>query len=421
MKCNVKVSIIVPVYNAEAYVEECLDSAISQTIPEKEIICVDDGSSDRSYDILQRYQRQYSYIKVLQQANKGAGEARNVGLKNAAGKYVSFLDADDFYLDQEALERMVSVCENENVQICAGLRKVLTKGELTEHFLYRNYFEDGKNSDGVVVQYSDYQDDYFYQNYIFSMELIRKNDIWFPLYRRYQDAPFFVNVMLAAVKYKVLPIEFYGYRLSDKALNRKGTYVEDILRGIRENALTAQKYHLDKLKTILAYRIADEYSSWIINEVNDEVLQLLREIQETLFNRNCRESEDSDILESSFEIVRSIAAGNLKGYHLGSYFEKKGIASVAVYGLGHYGKMAVSEIRKSDKIEIYGIDQRIQELEGVEIGTLNAVNRKCATVIVTPARDNHEIVNSIKMTWNGNVWALYELVHKVESGDWNAG
>ena len=94
---------------------------------------------------------------------------------------------------------------------------------------------------------------------------------------------------------------------------------------------------------------------------------------------------------------------------------------MAVYGLGHYGKMAVSEIRKSDKIEIYGIDQRIQELEGVEIGTLNAVNRKCATVIVTPARDNHEIVNSIKMTWNGNVWALYELVHKVESGDWNAG
>lgn len=421
MKSNIKVSIIIPVYNAEEFIEECLDSAISQTIENKEIICIDDGSSDYSFNILQRYQKQYSYIKVFKQENRGAGEARNIGLKNAVGKYVSFLDADDFYLDSEALERMVSVCENENVQICGGLRKVLEEGELTDHFLYRDCFEGGKNLYGIVMQYKDYQDDYFYQNYIFSMEMIRKNNICFPLYRRYQDAPFFVNVMLAAVKYKVQPIEFYGYRLSDKSLNRKGTYVEDILKGIRENALTAKKYHLDKLKTILAYRIADEYSSWIINGVNDEVLQLLGEIQEVLFNRNCREIEDSDIQESSFEIVRSIAAGNLKGNHLGGYFEKKGIASVAVYGLGHYGKMAVSEIRKSDKIEIYGIDQRIQELEGVEIGTLNAVNRKCATVIVTPARDNHEIVNSIKTTWDGSVWGLYELVHKVESGDWNAG
>ena len=82
MKEDIKISIIIPVYNVEKYLEECLDSAFSQTIQQKEILCIDDGSSDGSYLILQRYQQRYPYIRIFTQENKGAGEARNVGLEH---------------------------------------------------------------------------------------------------------------------------------------------------------------------------------------------------------------------------------------------------------------------------------------------------------------------------------------------------
>ena len=124
-----KISIIIPVYNAGGFLKECLDSVISQTIMKKELLCIDDGSTDNSFEILQQYQKKYSYIRVFRQKNKGAGEARNIGLKEATGKYVCFLDADDFYLDSKALEKMVCACESNQLQACAGLRK-LYKGNL---------------------------------------------------------------------------------------------------------------------------------------------------------------------------------------------------------------------------------------------------------------------------------------------------
>ncbi len=92
-----KVSVIIPVYNAEEYLHQCLDSICAQTLKELEIICVDDGSTDRSVHILNEYAGKDSRIKVVVQANGGAGAARNHGLKIASGECLSFLDADDFF------------------------------------------------------------------------------------------------------------------------------------------------------------------------------------------------------------------------------------------------------------------------------------------------------------------------------------
>lgn len=92
-----KVSVIIPVYNAEAYLEQCLDSVTAQTLKEIEIICVDDGSQDRSLDILKEYQARDPRIQIICQKNAGAGAARNAGLKKAQGNCLSFLDSDDFF------------------------------------------------------------------------------------------------------------------------------------------------------------------------------------------------------------------------------------------------------------------------------------------------------------------------------------
>lgn len=113
------VSVIVPVYNEEQYLQKCIDSICNQTLKELEIICIDDGSTDGSLRILQSAAEKDSRIRILTQNNLYAGRARNVGMKYASGKYLSFLDADD-YFEPDMLEKMFYRAEEDNsdVVIC---------------------------------------------------------------------------------------------------------------------------------------------------------------------------------------------------------------------------------------------------------------------------------------------------------------
>lgn len=101
-----KVSIIVPVYNSEAFIRKCLDSLVSQTYKYIEIVIVDDGSKDNSYSICKEYGEKYSYIHIIQKENGGVSSARNCGLDYATGEYISFVDADD-YVEKEYVQRLM--------------------------------------------------------------------------------------------------------------------------------------------------------------------------------------------------------------------------------------------------------------------------------------------------------------------------
>ena len=98
-----KYSLIVPVYNVEEYLPRCLDSIRSQSYTNFEVICINDGSTDSSQKILESYVQNDSRIKLINQENKGLGEARNVGLLYATGDYVWFIDSDDWLPDSDAL------------------------------------------------------------------------------------------------------------------------------------------------------------------------------------------------------------------------------------------------------------------------------------------------------------------------------
>ena len=91
-----KVSVIIPVYNAERYLAECLDSITGQTLKDIEIICISDGSTDRSYDILQKYQEQDSRILLIWRENRGYGYTMNEGIARASGEYIGIVEADDY-------------------------------------------------------------------------------------------------------------------------------------------------------------------------------------------------------------------------------------------------------------------------------------------------------------------------------------
>lgn len=113
------ISIIIPVYNSEAYIHQCLESIINQTFKNFEVILVDDGSTDGSLDILKYYSNKYENICYLTQNNKGAGAARNLAFNNCKGEYIVYVDSDD-YLEATYLEEMLSKIEktNSDIVIC---------------------------------------------------------------------------------------------------------------------------------------------------------------------------------------------------------------------------------------------------------------------------------------------------------------
>ena len=111
-----KISVIVPVYNVEVYLRKCLDSLINQTLQDIEIICVNDGSTDNSLDILLEYSQKDSRIKIISQENKGVSEARNTAINIAKGEYLSMVDPDD-WVENNMLEVMYNKAVKENADI----------------------------------------------------------------------------------------------------------------------------------------------------------------------------------------------------------------------------------------------------------------------------------------------------------------
>ena len=119
---NPLVSVIMPVYNVEPYIEQGLDTLLRQTMRHIEIICVDDGSTDRSLEILNRYAAQDSRVRVFTQKNKYAGAARNLGLANAKGEYVIFLDSDDFFARSLTMDAYYSAKVNKSDVVLFGAK-----------------------------------------------------------------------------------------------------------------------------------------------------------------------------------------------------------------------------------------------------------------------------------------------------------
>jgi glycosyltransferase involved in cell wall biosynthesis len=144
-----KVSLIIPVYNTEKYLRKCLDSVINQTFKSIEIICIDDGSTDESLSILNEYAKKDERFIVLTQKNQKLGAARNAGLDRACGKYIMFLDADD-WLELDAVESLYKAMENSKSDIALGNCKVVTENEklFARAASFQKYYDEHKKPEG---------------------------------------------------------------------------------------------------------------------------------------------------------------------------------------------------------------------------------------------------------------------------------
>jgi glycosyltransferase involved in cell wall biosynthesis len=191
----IKVSIIIPVYNKEKYLKDCLDSVTNQTLSEIEIICIDDGSTDKSLDILEEYKRKDDRIKVYSYSNHGPGFARNKGLNKAHGEYIAFIDADD-WIENSTLECLYSAAKKDNSDLVLFNALEHYTNKTKERSYYSHDIEKSFN----WRQYPDI----VMNNYLIvctklhKKELIDKHDIKFSERELFEDVYFHISSIIYA-------------------------------------------------------------------------------------------------------------------------------------------------------------------------------------------------------------------------------
>ena len=272
---NPKISVIIPVYNTEQYLAECLDSVINQSLKEIEVIIINDKSPDNSISIIKDYAKRDNRILVIDKSiNEGVGQARNDGLKKARGEFVCFMDSDDLYSDNSALGKLYNAAECNNVMVAGGMLELKKDDELELQTYPRSEYGLIFNQTGLM-DYFDYQYDFGYTQYIFDRQMLLDNQILFPCHSRFQDPPFFVKAMFVAKKYFFIDESIYRYRLIASSLKYTIKKTIDMLDGVMDNLKFSRENGLAKLHCLSANRLNKEGSFMAIQNLYSEGNELL--------------------------------------------------------------------------------------------------------------------------------------------------
>lgn len=259
MSASPAISVIIPAYNVAPYIEEAIRSVLSQSLSNIEIIIINDGSTDATYNIISRIAADNSRIHVVSHENRGVGRARNEGIAAASGEYIAFLDPDDRYPDKNTLERLYNTAIEHHVDICGGELQEFSGQDSKPH---QNFAADVDGflfpGDGIV-KYADYQFDYGFYRFIYSRKLLVDNDIVFPPYSRFQDPPFMVKAFLAARHFYALHIPTYSLRVEHKTVTWNQDKIDGLYSGIRYIWQLACEHGLYRLQHYTWLRIRNHY------------------------------------------------------------------------------------------------------------------------------------------------------------------
>lgn len=281
-QANPKISVIIPVYNTEKYLCECLDSVINQTLEDIEIICVDDGSTDGSPKILEDYSRKDSRITVIIQENCGSGPARNKGIRTAKGEYVVFMDSDDYYPEDATLSKLFFAAKEHNAAICGGsLSTVYSDGTIVNNNNWGNAFSfDGE------MKYEDYQFDYAYQRFLFRRQFLIDNSLYFPPYLRFQDPPFFVKAMITADHFFAIHDVTYRYRWNgSRNITLSKQKIRDSIYGYTDVLRLAKDHKLWRLYRLSIDRCYEDHWRTLCaaeSSQDSEIQEALKELDKAI-------------------------------------------------------------------------------------------------------------------------------------------
>lgn len=215
------ITVIVPVYNVELYIEECLESLVSQTVQFDEIILINDGSTDKSHLICEEYCQKYPYLRLIDQMNKGLGETRNIGISQARGDYIVFVDADD-YVEACLCARIKTILEMKNLEVLyynANIQYDTKKEEKEDAYIHLDRL-NGRIMTGMEYFCISFPKKYIVSvwNAAYKKTFLEKYDIVFPDGCYYEDNYFTLQVISSAQIVMCIPDSLYIRRCREDSI-----------------------------------------------------------------------------------------------------------------------------------------------------------------------------------------------------------
>ena len=301
---NELVSIIIPVYNVEQYLNKCIESIINQTYPNIEVILIDDGSTDLSGKICDNYAKKDCRIKVIHKKNEGVSCARNDGVKSSKGKYVLFIDSDD-YIDIDAIEKMIEeidkdeiikishrLVRNNRIIKCISNNGTFSKVDYIKKVLIGDI---GGHSWGYLLK-KDIIDNLYFDERTSCME----------------DTLFIINCILKAERIKCINTTFYNHVINDNGITASVNRIE---RNIND-----YMYSLNEIEKVLD-KAGFEYK----NDILEKRLRLIEsELAKCLNKNELQKLFDNMIINENLKkIYKSSRINMLKRIYVKMILEKK--------------------------------------------------------------------------------------------------
>lgn len=246
------ISVVVPIYNAEKYLANCIESILAQTYEHFELLLINDGSKDASEDICKKYAQKDDRIRIISKENSGVADTRNLGIEKAIGKYVTFVDADD-YLEKRAFEKVVNKITQENARIC-GYHFNYVKGDVVSERIENSFKTTTLNSETrreIVNKIYSMDENGIMPavwRYLFEREFLIVNDIKFPNNKIGEDLIFVLETLRVAEKLVVLDDALYNYRVNEKSVMRTVNLqlIYDRFEYIRNSIEELSKFEFDE-------------------------------------------------------------------------------------------------------------------------------------------------------------------------------
>jgi len=203
----IKVSIIVPVFNSEKYLEKCINSLVNQTLKDVEIIIINDGSTDKSLEIIKKFQKRHSNIVCINNKNHGIGYSRNCGIEKSKGKYISFIDSDD-YIDINMMKNLYDFCEQNKLDIAVCDYYKINDITNEKGVVEIDDFEITTLNENKQLIYKINHSPW---NKLYKKDIFIKNNIYFPINLKYEDMAVVIPVLKYATKIGKLniPLNYY--------------------------------------------------------------------------------------------------------------------------------------------------------------------------------------------------------------------
>lgn len=301
------VSIIVPIYNVEQYLEKCIDSIINQTLKDIEIILVDDGSPDNCGQICDEYAKKDNRIKVIHKENGGLSSARNAGLKIATGEYIGFIDSDD-YIELNMYEELYNIAKENNIDIVScNYNRIAKEIRKSEIYLPANKVII-KNEINDLIKKSNYNKMLWYVwKALYKREIIEKiNFIEKPII---EDTPFNLEAYLKSNSIYHLDKPLYNYIHRENSIMCE-PYKKDLILKLNNQYIEKlniyKKYNLSGYEEDLYLNNMCHLMPMILDNVKNHKVSLKDKIKEYKYIRNCQFVIDTFNNISVFEIKTKV-------------------------------------------------------------------------------------------------------------------